>query len=207
MSKNQAVLGQFDLGVTPLTVSGASGMGDETHFWRTRRASVYKGADPGRPNWKSRVYRGTYPERPKWKSRFKPLDILGFDRVEDLRAKCWPQVNSKNRLPAVVRRPIAVTIRALADEPFTAQRQTHFAAHATAWRTPVRVRPGLGSRRRDGRKLTVGPSSNDRCHGATACGADAAYSVSHRAGVRGCRAAEGTLEAQAHRENVGSRQV
>jgi hypothetical protein len=153
--------GQFDLGVTPLTVSGASGMGDETHFWRTRRASVYKGADPGRPNWKARVYRGTYPERPKWKSRFKPLDILGFD-VEDLRAKCWPQVNSKNRLPAVVRRPIAVTIRALADEPFTAQRQTHFAAHAGA----MERQPG-----------------------------ELLFEF-----VRAC-------EAQAHRENVGSRQV
>jgi len=70
--------------------------------------------------------------------------VSRFDRVEDLRANCWQQ-NSQNRLLAVVRGPIAVTIRALADEPFTAQRQTHFAAQATAWRTPVRVRPGLGS--------------------------------------------------------------
>src|SRR5437660_4722333 len=37
-------------------VSGASGIGDET-LWRTGRVSVYKGADPGRPNWKSRFYR------------------------------------------------------------------------------------------------------------------------------------------------------
>jgi thiosulfate reductase cytochrome b subunit len=29
-------------------------MGNET-LWRTRRASVYKGVDPGRPNWKSRL--------------------------------------------------------------------------------------------------------------------------------------------------------
>jgi hypothetical protein len=29
-------------------------MGNEK-LWRTRRASVYKGADPGRPNWKSRL--------------------------------------------------------------------------------------------------------------------------------------------------------
>jgi hypothetical protein len=36
MSKNKAVSGQFDLDATPLTVSGASGMRDET-LWRTRR--------------------------------------------------------------------------------------------------------------------------------------------------------------------------
>ena len=30
MSKNQAVSGSFDLNATPLTVPGASGMGDET---------------------------------------------------------------------------------------------------------------------------------------------------------------------------------
>ena len=29
-------------------------MGDEI-LWRTRRAAVYKRADPGRPNWKSRL--------------------------------------------------------------------------------------------------------------------------------------------------------
>jgi hypothetical protein len=39
---------------TPLTVPEASGMGDET-LWCTRRSSMYKGADPGRPNWKSRI--------------------------------------------------------------------------------------------------------------------------------------------------------
>jgi hypothetical protein len=54
MPNNQAVSGQFDLDATPLTVSGASGIGDEAR-WRTRRASVYKIADPGRPNWKSRL--------------------------------------------------------------------------------------------------------------------------------------------------------
>jgi hypothetical protein len=31
-------------------------MGDET-LWCTRRVSVYKGSDPGRPGWKSRFYR------------------------------------------------------------------------------------------------------------------------------------------------------
>ena len=29
-------------------------MGDE-QLWPTRRASVYNGADPGRPQWKSRL--------------------------------------------------------------------------------------------------------------------------------------------------------
>ena len=51
MAINQAVSAQFDLEAIPLTVPGASRMGDEPPR-RMQRALVYDDVGPGRPYWK-----------------------------------------------------------------------------------------------------------------------------------------------------------
>jgi hypothetical protein len=62
-AKRQAVSGQFDHDAVPRTASGASGWATK-YLFHTRTVSVYKGADPGRLNWKSRITGSCWGESP-----------------------------------------------------------------------------------------------------------------------------------------------